>query len=186
MKEDNMKLSTKILIGLIFFIMFILGLGAWDIRQNNIKSISMGMPSAEAGILEDIGAAIGGHIDDVADRLKDDEFIPGDRIDNFEFTYSKDSIHYANGSGEIVVKDGKTYIQLNEDFSAGLAPDLYIFTSNKRITTQADVNRAEKMNLTKLKKGSGASYYEIDPKDVKSIVIWCKRFNQLMGSAIVK
>jgi len=30
----------KIIIGLIFLIMFILGFGAWDIRQNNIKEIS--------------------------------------------------------------------------------------------------------------------------------------------------
>ena len=182
-----MKLSTKIIAGLVFFIIALMTLGAWDIRQNNIKSISMGMPSANAGILEDIGAAIGGHIDDVTDRFKDDEFIPGDRIADFEFTYSKDSIHYANGTGEIVYENGQAYIQLNEDFAAGLAPDLYIFTSEKRITNQADVNRAVKMNLTKLKKGSGASYYKIDNhRNVKSIVIWCKRFNQLMGSAIVK
>ena len=178
-----MSISNKIIIGLIFFIVFILGLGAWDIRQNNIKTIVSGQ--AHAGILDDISTAITGHAKDLKDRiLKDQEFITGEVIKSGEFTYSKDSIHWANGTLDIVKKDGKTYIQLNESFETGLAPDLYIFTSTSVIKTQGDVNVAKKENLQKLKLGKGASFYEVKG-DIKSIVIWCKAFNQLMGSAVV-
>ena len=183
-----MKLSTKIIAGIIFFLVALLTWGSWDIRQNNIKSIASGMgTSANAGLLDDITAAVGGHISDVIDRSKDDEFIPGNTITKSEFTLSKDSIHWAEGGVSLVYDKGLTYIQLEPDFEAGLAPDLYIFTSKDRIDSQSALNRTEKLNLTKLKKGSGASYYLLDDvEDIKSIVIWCKRFNQWMGSAIIK
>lgn len=177
-----MSISNKIIIGLIFFIVFVLGLGAWDIRQNNIKSIVSG---ANAGILDDIKDAITGHAEDLYDRvLEDDTFITGIVIKSGEFTYSKDSIHWANGSLDIIEKNGKTYIQLNKDFESGIAPDLYLFTSKSEIKTQGDVDISTKDNLIKLTKGSGASFYEVKG-DFKSVVIWCKRFNQLMGSAVL-
>ena len=177
-----MKLSTKILVGLSFFIMFLLGWGAWDIRQNNIKTISSG--EVHAGILDDITTAVTGHINDVIDRQKDDEFISGNIIKKAEFTLSKDSIHYVNGSLQVIESKGKTYIQLNEDFASGLAPDLYILTSEDIIDSQSDLDNTNKMNLIKLKKGSGASYYEVEG-NIKSVVIWCQAFNQWMGSAIL-
>ena len=180
-----MSLSTKILTGIIFFIIFLVGLGAWDIRQSNIKNISLGMPTANAGILDDIGAAIGGHIDDFKDRSKADEFISGTTIKSGEFTYTKDPVHYAEGDVMLIEKDGETYVQLGTNFVAGFAPDLYIYTSTSTITSQSDVDLITKTNLQKLTKGSSASYYKVTG-DVKSVVIWCKRFNQFMGSAIVK
>jgi len=73
---------------------------------------------------------------------------------------------------------------LNEDFEAGLAPDLYIFTSTDVIDSQSALDKTKKMNLIKLKKGSGASFYEVEG-NIKSIVIWCQAFNQWMGSAIL-
>jgi len=178
-----MSITTKIIVGISFFIMFLLGWGAYDIRQNNIKTISSG--EAHAGILDDITTAITGHYNDAKDRFKDDEFITGEVKASSEFTLSKDSIHWAEGGVQVIINKGKTYIQLDESFEAGLAHDLYIFTSNKIIDSQTDLNNAVKMNLQKLKKGSGASFYEVKG-EIKSIVIWCQAFNQWMGTAIVK
>lgn len=176
----------KILIGLSIFCVFIIGLGAWDIRQSNIKSIVSGN-TAQAGIFDDITNAIDGHIHDIKDRiLVDDQFITGDVISESKFTYSKDSIHWANGTVKIVEANGKYYIQLGEDFEAGLAPDLYILTSESVIKTQTDLDLAKKDNLIKLAKGKGATVYEItNVEDINSIVIWCQRFNQLMGSSVI-
>jgi len=181
-----MKLTTKIIIGLSFFIMFLLGWGSWDIRQNNIKSISSGQ--AHAGILDDIGAAISGHAIDIKNRiLVDDELISnGKTLKKSSFKYTKDSIHWAKGDVSIIKYKGKRYIQLHKNFESGLAPDLYLMTSSSKIKTQWDLDNHKKIEIAKLKKSKGATVYEI-PKDlkIKSIIIWCKRFNQFMGSAIV-
>jgi len=175
---------NKILIGVILFIIFILGFGAWDIRQSNLISISSG--KAHAGIIDDITTAITGHVKDIKDRvLTDDEFVEGKVISESEFTLTKDSIHWAKGGVKIIEMNNDKYIQLNEDFEAGLAPDLYIFTSTDIIDSQSDLDKTVKSNLIKLKKGSGASIYKVSG-DIKSIVIWCKAFNQWMGTAVVQ
>ena len=168
---------------IVIAIVFLVGFLSWQDRQENIIEISKGNYT-EMSFLDDIGAAISGHIEDYKNRNKSDEFVNGLIESKLEFTYSKDSIHYANGSAEIIYKDGIRFIQLLSDFEAGFAPDLYILTSNDLIKTQEDLDNAKKDNLQKLKKGSGASYYQVEG-DFKSVVIWCKRFNQLMGSAIV-
>jgi len=179
-----MSTATKIIIGLIFFIVFLLGFGAWDIRQNNIKTISSG--EVHAGILDDITTAITGHYNDAKERLfVEDEIISGTILAESEFTLSKDSIHWAEGSVSIIeADDGKKYIQLGKDFEAGLAPDLYIFTSTDLIDSQSALDKATRFNLYKLKKGSGASVYQVTG-NIKSIVIWCSAFNQWMGTAVV-
>ena len=176
-------MANRIMWIVIIAIVFILGFGAWDIRNNNIKSIASGQ--AHASIFTDAWDAITGHVDDVVDRQKDDEFINGEIIKQSTFEFTKDSIHWAEGSVEIIKNKDGYFIQLGKDFEAGLAPDLYIFTSKNKIVNQEDVNNASKDNLKKLVKGSGASYYYIPSKDIKSIVIWCKQFNQFMGSAHV-
>lgn len=150
---------------------------------------------SKAGIFDDIRDAVTGHIEDAKDRFKDDQFATGITITESTFSWSSDSIHYANG-GVKIIKNPLTntfYVQLNEDFSAGFAPDLYIYAAKGHITSDAQFVNGEKIELGKLVKGSGASYYEIskdlvnmysDRKDEKfSIVIHCKRFNEPMGAA---
>ena len=81
---------------------------------------------------------------------------------------------------------GKTYVQLNSDFEAGLAPDLYIYvsTSATPIVDERSFFATTQLELGKLGKGSGASFYEV-PGGLKpvQVTIWCKRFSQFMGSA---
>lgn len=162
---------------------FLLGIWGWNERQSNLISISSGQ-GVQVSFLSDAWDAFTGHIEDIQDRQKEDKFINGLIETSTTFTNVKDSIHWAEGSVEIIYKDGLRYIQLGSDFEAGLAPDLYIFTSPKVLKNQADIDQSQKFNLTKLSKGSGASYYLVSG-DIKSIVIWCKQFNQFMGSANV-
>ena len=183
-----MSITSKIIVGLSFFIMFLLGWGAWDIRQNNIKTISSG--EAHAGIFDDIKDAITGHIEDYNDRSKEDQFVKGATWQKSKFTWSSDSIHYANGSAFIIKnKDGKYFVQLGKDFNAGFAPDLYIYLAEGHISSDDEFKQAKKIELSKLIKGEGASYYDItsyfnefDKKEF-SVVIHCKRFNEPMGAS---
>lgn len=165
---------NKILYTLSAFIVFMIGVAFFTI-SNESKAFSF----------NDIKTAITGHIDDAVDRFKDDQFVNGVTTKSSSFTLTKDSIHWAEGNVFIVEKDNKKYVQLGNTFEAGLAPDLYIFTSSKIISSQHDVDVASKDNLQKLVKGSGASFYEVSG-DIKSIVIWCQAFNQWMGTAIIK
>jgi len=173
---------------LVFLIIWLIGWGAWDIRQNNIKSISLGN-GAQAGIFDDITDAITGHIDDYRDRSKEDTFVEGTTWQKGKFNWSSDSIHYANGSVNIVKNGDDYYVQLLKDFNAGFAPDLYIYLAEGHISSDAEFNQAKKVELGKLIKGEGASYYKITSylngyaEKEFSVVIHCKRFNEPMGAA---
>ncbi len=164
---------NKILIAIAaFFLMF----GVWAVNE------------VRAGVFDDIRAAIAGHASDIKERLfVEEEFISGNNVASSEFKYTKDAAHWAEGSVSIIEEDGKKYLQLHGDFKAGLAPDLYVYISSDIIKSQADFDTLWVVELAKLKKGSGASYYEIETAlDIKSIIIQCKRFNQFMGSALIE
>lgn len=176
---------NKIILILVAFIMFILTFAAWDIRNNNIISIS----KANASIFSDIRDAIKGHASDIKDRiLIDDEYATGMTEQTAKFEYTQDDgIHWAKGSVSLVKDVDKYYIQLNSDFEAGLAPDLYLYITNHSIVTnQKQFESSKVIEVAKLKKGKGATYYELPRMTkVKSIIIHCKRFNEFMGSAVL-
>ena len=144
---------------------------------------------SKAGIFDSIKDAVIGHVEDAKDRFKDDSFIDGVHKKASTFSWSSDSIHYANGGVSIVKKDGQKYVQLGTDFSAGLAPDLYIYLAPGHIDSDAEFVNGNKLELGKLIKGSGASFYEIPSylnsyqDEPFSVVIHCKRFNEPMGAA---
>ena len=139
-----------------------------------VGAISLTAVKANALSFSDITDAITGHVSDISDRiLVEDEHIDGHVVATAEFTESADSIHWVNGSFSVIFKHGKTYVQLNDDFEAGLAPDLYLYVNDM-------------VEIAKLTKGVGASYYEIpDHIVVERVIIWCKRFSQFMGAGNV-
>ena len=152
---------------------------------------------ANAGIWDTIKDAITGHTADVIERVTvEDAIAPGfvEASNNFrENDRGQDAAHWVKGTAQ-VIRDpatGKSYVQLQSNFKAGLAPDLYIYvsTENHYIQDEADFTRYKQIELGKLTKGSGASFYElpstIKAQDIESITIWCKRFNQFMGSTDV-
>lgn len=143
-----------------------------------------------------ITTAVTGHIEDVTSRFTDDELV------EYKFEIStgifdetaegQDLAHWATGSVIIVqTLDGKSYVQLNPDFNSGPLPDGYVYISvtNNDINNEADFWNSQPIELGKLKKGSGASYYEIpdhiSPHLVLSVTVWCKAFGEYIGSADV-
>ena len=105
----------------------------------------------------------------------------------------RDRAYWVKGTAQTVrdFANDKNYVQLQNNFKAGLAPDLYIYISlvDKKIVDEASFNSVEQIELGKLVKGSGASFYEvpahINIQHIQSITIWCKRFGQFMGSTNV-
>ena len=153
--------------------------------------------AASANWFTDIVDAVTGHTEDVVDRITtEDSFAPGfvESSNNFrENDRGQDAAHWVSGTAQILRDHdgGKSYVQLQSNFKSGLAPDLYIYvsTENAWIQDEADFTRYEQIELGKLTKGSGASFYELPSttraQDVQSITIWCKRFNRFMGSTDV-
>ena len=145
--------------------------------------------TANALSWSDIKEAITGHTTDLIDRYtQDDAFAPGhpSRFGKFrEDDIGQDAAHWVKGSVYIMQGKGTNYVQLGKDFEAGLAPDLYIYASVRAdIVDEKSFFDSPQVELGKLVKGAGASFYEL-PADLQpnSITIWCKRFSQFMGSA---
>ena len=146
---------------------------------------------------DNISVAIVGHIDDAVSRVTvEDELIGGymyKRNTFFEDPKGEDAFHWAEGTVEIRidVREGIAYIQLGEDFNSGPLPDghVYISTIDYNIQDESDFNLENQIDLGKLKKGNGASWYEIPanvgPVDIASVTIWCKAFGEYIGSANV-
>ena len=149
---------------------------------------------AKSGWIDDIQTAITGHATDLYGRLThvDDE-TNGDvyytGVINEEAN-GQDAIHWAKGDISIVKEDDKYWVFLHPNFSAGLAPDLFLYVSNvEDIDNEWDFHRTKQIEIGKLKAGSGAQVYElpteIDPFSIKSVTVWCKAFSEYMGSATV-
>jgi len=152
---------------------------------------------ANAGILDDIRTAITGHTKDAISRFSDDEEIEYKfEIGEGEFdedASGQDLVHWAKGSVKIVgTIDGKAYVQLDKDFNSGPLPDGHVYISllDDDIDDESDFNFSNQIDLGPLKKGKGASYYEV-PSNlpaslIKSVTIWCQAFSEYIGSADIK
>ena len=146
--------------------------------------------TAHAGLWDDITGAITVHESDIKDRtFVDDVMVEGNTVASSTFRMDdagRDRAHWADGSVSAVVSEGKLFIQLGEDFKAGLAPDLYIYIANKKAVDEDSFWAGEPIEISKLAKGSGASAYEI-PQSVMynphvEVIIWCKQFGEFMGA----
>ena len=147
--------------------------------------------TASAGLFSTIKDAIKGHTTDVIERVTvEDTYAPGNvqASNNFRIDdVGRDAAHWANGTVQ-EVRDhdtGKRYIQLQDNFVSGPAPDLYIYVSSteKYIVDENTFNKYAQVELGKLSKGSGASFYEIpDGVRVNQVTIWCKRFGAFIAS----
>ena len=91
-----------------------------------------------------------------------------------------DGIHDAQGvTYTIPLENGENVLRL-EDFKSTNGPDLYVYLST-------DKHASDFVNLGELKANSGNQNYEI-PNDVdldkyNTVLIWCKAFGVLFGSA---
>ena len=151
---------------LISIIIVILGFALFDMRS-------------------DVADAVKGHTEDIISRVThDNEHIVGQVISNGMFRQDdvgRDAIHWADGTVSKVKLNGKMYIQLESNFNSGPAPDLYIYGANQKVFDEVSFEQSNPTEISKLKAGSGAQYYEIS-QDFSEIIIWCKRFGEFIGS----
>ncbi len=91
-----------------------------------------------------------------------------------------DGIHDAEGRAFVLLLDDGTKFLRFEDFKATNGPDLYVYLST-------DNQASDFVNLGRLKANMGNQNYEI-PSEVNlskysNVLIWCKAFSVLFGSA---
>ncbi len=96
------------------------------------------------------------------------------------FVGSGDGFHKVAGLAKVLtLADGKTFLRL-ENLKATNGPDLYVYLSTGKGVSDI-------VNLGKLKGNIGNQNYEIptgtDLTKYKTVLIWCKAFSTLFGSA---
>jgi len=96
------------------------------------------------------------------------------------FVDAGDGFHKVEGVAKVVnLADGKTFLRL-ENLKATNGPDLYVYLST-------DKGVSDFVNLGRLKGNIGNQNYEIpagtDPAKYDTVLIWCKAFSTLFGSA---
>jgi len=99
-----------------------------------------------------------------------------------EFIGAGDGIHDAQGIAyTIPIEDGSNVLRL-ENFQSTNGPDLFVYLAT-------DENALEFVNLGVLKANNGNQNYEIpdntDLDKYSKVLIWCKSFSVLFGSAIL-
>jgi len=147
--------------------------------------------SAHSGWLDDIKTVVGGHINDLQSRFKDDQLIDGNVIAKAKFRDNdrgQDTLHHGSGSVLIIETPEGRFIQLAPDFSSTPGPDYHVYVSQDTGIDHEDrFVKARQTELGRLIKGSGASYYKIPGDlDVQSVTVWCKAFNEFITSADFK
>ena len=144
--------------------------------------------SVHASWLDDIKTVVGGHITDLQSRFKDDQLIDGKISARAEFREDdrgQDALHHGSGSVFVVDTPEGRFIQLAPDFSSTPGPDYHVYVSqDTSIDHEDSFVKARQIELGRLIKGSGASYYRIpDNTEFQSVTIWCKAFNEFIMSA---
>ena len=131
-----------------------------------------------------------GHVEDAKSRYTDDLIKEGNVLRHGIFNEdARGSDAFHNGSGSVTARtaDGERFVQLETDFNSTPGPDYYVYSSaTQNIQTIEDFDNASNVvELGKLLKGSGASFYGVPNDDVSlaSITIICKKFHVFITSA---
>ena len=96
------------------------------------------------------------------------------------FVGAGDGFHNVEGVAKVLVlADGKSFLRL-ENLKSTNGPDLYVYLST-------DKDASDIVNLGRLKGNIGNQNYEIpegtDTSKYNTVLIWCKAFSTLFGSA---
>jgi hypothetical protein len=91
-----------------------------------------------------------------------------------------DGIHNAEGTAKVIpLQDGSNILRL-EDLRVTNGPDLYVYLAT-------DKSASDFVNVGKLKANNGNQNYDIptetDLTKYDTILIWCRPFSVLFGSA---
>ncbi len=99
------------------------------------------------------------------------------------FVGVNDGIHNAEGLAKVIPLSNNDSILRLENLKVTNGPDLYVYLST-------DKGNSEFVNLGKLKANNGNQNYNIPPdtdlSKYNTVLIWCKAFSVLFGSAELK
>jgi len=99
-----------------------------------------------------------------------------------------DPVHWGKGNTKIY-QDGQHYeVLLQKNFEVGPGPAFHLYLSESaNIKSNADFKKATNFDLGNLKSFKGSQVYKIprniDMSKIKSVVVWCEAFSQLITSA---
>lgn len=145
----------------------------------------IGTSPANAQILD----AVRGHVKDIKARFSDHQKIEGQvlKVGTIDTkAKGQDLVHNSSGSWTLVRVGQKLYLQSGEDFRSSPGPDYHVYVSNRPAIKDNDQFSIEQVEVSRLAKPNGASYYLLESSDaneVASILIWCKQFKEYIGSA---
>jgi hypothetical protein len=96
------------------------------------------------------------------------------------FSGAGDGIHHAQGAVKVIYLEGESDVLRLENLRVTNGPDLYIYLST-------DKQASDFVDLGRLKANSGNQNYDIpdgiDLSKYNTVLIWCKQFSVLFGSA---
>lgn len=141
-----------------------------------------------AGWLDDLSTALGGHFDDLKSRFAADQLIDGDIVAQTTFREEdrgQDALHHGSGTVLLINTPEGRFLQLGPDFSSTPGPDYHVYVSQDINVDHEDrFIKANQVELGRLIKGSGASYYKLPENTVfQSVTVWCKAFSEFIVSA---
>jgi hypothetical protein len=141
--------------------------------------------NAHAQVLD----AIRGHAQDVKARFSDHSRIDGQILRQGEIdakAKGQDPLHHSSGTWSLIRSGNKLFLQSSEDFRSSPGPDYHVYISSSRAIKDNPEFDDKQIEVSRLTKPNGAAYYLLkteNPNDVASVLIWCKRFREYIGSA---
>lgn len=94
--------------------------------------------------------------------------------------------HPTQGNARIVNRNGKRFVEFNEEFKTDNGPDLYVIL-HRNATVPDGIKEKDYVQLARLQKTNGVQRYAIPDNvklgDFKSVAIWCRQFNATFGYA---
>ena len=88
--------------------------------------------------------------------------------------------HQTTGQVRVIRVNGKRYLDFDSEFTTAQGPDVQIILHRGK-TVPLNVSEENYITLAKLKSFNGSQRYEIpdniDLDDLKSVGIWCRKFN---------
>ena len=118
--------------------------------------------------------------------MKDDTMMEEEMMETIPMSYAGafvgvgDGVHDAQGDVYTIPLEDTSNVLRIENFKSTNGPDLYVYLST-------DENASDFINLGALKASSGNQNYEIpddtDLSKYNKVLIWCKAFGVLFGSA---
>lgn len=112
-------------------------------------------------------------------------------VGKFIDPHPSDRVHWGKGNMTIYEYNGQYEVLLNKNFQVGPGPAFHVYVSQSAsISSNSQFKKAVSFDLGKLKSFKGSQVYSIpksiDMKKIKSVVIWCQAFKQLITYANLK